>query len=94
MAAPEERWRRLEEIFHRALDLEREERGAYLDAACAGGKELRAEAEAMIGADTGAGERIEGAIHGTFELAAADSDGEERRRIGPYEVLREIGRAA
>jgi hypothetical protein len=36
-----ERWRKLEELFHAALEHEPSTRAAFLDAACAGDESLR-----------------------------------------------------
>jgi serine/threonine protein kinase len=52
-----ERWRRLQELFEVALDLPREERSAYLDRACGGDGELRAELERLLAAQSRAAAR-------------------------------------
>src|SRR2546425_3290508 len=43
-----ERWQRIEELYHAALDLEPSRRGAFLDAACAGDAELRHELDSLL----------------------------------------------
>ncbi len=45
-----ERWRRLEALFHEALALADEARPAWLDEACGGDAELRAEVESLLAA--------------------------------------------
>ena len=46
-----ERWQRIEAILDEALELPGEEHAAYLDQACAGDAEFRAEVEALLAAD-------------------------------------------
>src|SRR5690242_15992941 len=43
-----ERWRRVEELFHSALDRKAEDRDAFLDQACAGDDEIRREVESLL----------------------------------------------
>ncbi len=86
-----ERWRRLEELFTAASELPKSERGGFLAEACAGDQALRLEVEELIAASDGSQTRIEHAVRGAFELAAVETD-PERERIGPYRILREIGR--
>src|ERR1051325_2626694 len=43
-----ERWRKIEEIFEAASERGPRERAVYLDAACAGDAELRAEVESLL----------------------------------------------
>jgi tetratricopeptide (TPR) repeat protein len=87
-----ERWERMTELFHAAVALDRAARNAYLDAACAGDPELRAEVDRLISAYERAGSFI--------ERPAVASGGDDRgagpapagRRIGAYAIVREIGR--
>jgi hypothetical protein len=44
-----ERWRRADEIFDAALDLEAPQRAAYLESACAGDADLRALVDRLLG---------------------------------------------
>ena len=63
-----ERWRRVDELFERALDLESAERATFLDAACAGDTPLRREVEEMLRFDARAQDFIETPV---FGVAAA-----------------------
>jgi serine/threonine-protein kinase len=88
-----ERWQRIQELFHQTLEREPPERDRFLAAACGDHADLEAEVRDLIAAGDGAGGRIERAIHGTFELAAADRGATRAKlRIGPYQVLRQVGR--
>src|SRR6516162_6492059 len=46
-----ERWRKIEQLCHAALDREAGERPAFLDQTCAGDEELRRQVEALLGLD-------------------------------------------
>jgi serine/threonine-protein kinase len=93
-----DRWLRIEAILDQALDLPPEQRSPLLDEACAGDPVLRAEVEALLAADSGAGAFL-GVPIGEFapELlaeAAAEDESEEDligRQVGRYRLLREIG---
>jgi Protein kinase domain len=63
-----ERWRQVDELFERALDLEPGERATFLDAACAGDTPLRREVEEMLRFDVRAQDFIETPV---FGVAAA-----------------------
>jgi serine/threonine protein kinase len=45
---PSERWHQIEELYHAALEREPDQRGAFLDQACAGSGELRQEVESLL----------------------------------------------
>jgi len=90
-----ERWQRLEEIFQSALDCDPPSRAAWLDTACGDDHELRCEVDSLLTAHE----------HGEFDFTepAAFLDAlkvlEQRtarllegQRIGPYRVVRELGR--
>ncbi len=87
-------WRRVEEVFHAALERPAAERRRFLDEVCAGDPALRAEVEELLAAETGAREGwIEDAIRGALALADGDAPAEEiPAAIGPYRVLRPLGR--
>lgn len=89
-----ERWARVRDLFTAALDEPPgARRSAFLDRACGGDRELRAEAEAMLAADARSGSVLE-ATPGGLAAAVLLDPGEvpRARRIGPYRVLRELGR--
>ncbi|HEU4597513.1 MAG TPA: serine/threonine-protein kinase [Pyrinomonadaceae bacterium] len=63
----QERWRRVDELFEAALQMEARERERFLRAACAGDDRLRLEVEEMLRYDEKAAEFIETPV---FQLAA------------------------
>lgn len=74
--------RRPEDIFNDALDLDPEEREAFLAGACAGDENLRAEVESLL----------EVHDHEDRALRAPiDSPDTERTHIGPYRILDVLG---
>ena len=87
-----DRFRRCEELFHQAAALAGAERARFLEAACADDPALLAEVERLLHAHARAGEFIAGpAIARASDWVSTEEDW-SGRRIGPYRVLREIGR--
>jgi serine/threonine protein kinase/tetratricopeptide (TPR) repeat protein len=89
-AAPDDgRWDRVKELFHAALDRDRAERASFLDSACGADSGLRAEVESLV-------ENHERETTFMKSPAAADmaqpEPGWEGRRLGPYRVVKELGR--
>jgi serine/threonine protein kinase len=84
-----ERYREIRRIFEAALEVDPERRPAWLVEACKGDTALSASVEELLRADDIAGETE------AFDLALTISKEEgprfEGRRIGHYEVIREIG---
>ncbi len=85
------RWQRLEELFEQACELAPDDRNVWLEEHCADDADLRAQLEGMLAADAGADERLNHLI-GEAARRTTEGDGRESSRIGPYRVLREIGR--
>ena len=86
-----ERWSRLDALFHEALELPDERRGAFLDEACADDAGLRAELEELIESDPGGEaffQKYAGAISG---LATVLTTG-PGPTVGRYRLVRELGR--
>ena len=87
-------WSRVTDLFNAALEREPAERAAFLDRECGGDEALRAEVASLLAAHEGAG--------GFLDAPAAVAEGlmepegrtllEAGRRLGPYEVVREVGR--
>ncbi|MBZ5723533.1 MAG: protein kinase [Acidobacteriia bacterium] len=87
--APEERWQRVEELFHRASECAAEERSTLLEEWCAGDRALREEVESLLQAASEA-ERLAGVPQEPAEPPEA-----ERwigRTLGAFHLERLIGR--
>ena len=84
-----DRYRQIEDLFHAALARAPEARGAFLDDAC-DDADLRAAVERLLDAD----EEGEGVLVGPPVVAAlaAGPGGGTPRVVGPYRVLRPLGR--
>ncbi|HKR02078.1 MAG TPA: protein kinase, partial [Pyrinomonadaceae bacterium] len=99
-----ERWKEIEEVFQTAIDLPPRERRQYIVEACTGDDTLREQVEALVAQHDEAGDFIEEpvfAITGFEPIGDADAttlktesfeDPAIGRRIGSYQILREIGR--
>jgi eukaryotic-like serine/threonine-protein kinase len=92
-----ERWKQLDDLFHSALQLEPDERAAFLDEACAGDESLRKQVEALLAANGEAGSFIE---NPAFVFAAQALANKQHRpeansivgqSIGHYRILDALG---
>ncbi|HKW96403.1 MAG TPA: protein kinase [Bryobacteraceae bacterium] len=92
----EDRWQRVEEVFHRAADLAPAEREAFLESACAGDDRLRHEVESLLANDEASGEMLGTAVARAIEKLPDEppQTGEELigKTIGPYQVMSLIGK--
>lgn len=84
------RWQLLKDIIDSASHLPPSARAAYLREACAGDAALLAEAESLLGADEQAERLVERAVEAVVE-AWVDESSPVGRRLGAYEVVRELG---
>lgn len=86
--------RRADALFERALDLEVDQRAAFLDGACAGDPQLRDRVESLLRATEHTQERFSpgrAQEHGLFQIEQ-ELDEEPLERIDRYELLEEVGR--
>ena len=81
-----EQWRKIKEIVGSCLEREPEERGPFLDQACAQDRELRAEVESLLAAHADAGALSEN----PWATTATDAAGESQT-IGPYRLVHRLG---
>ena len=89
-----ESWKEVKQIFHAALDREPHQRGEFLNSACGGNQELRAEVEALIASHEESGAFIDAPA---FEVAADvltsnTSTVATGRAFGSYIVMSTLGR--
>ena len=88
-----DRWRRIEEVYHAALELASGERPAFLAEACAGDPALLQEVESLLGYESAAGDflekpALEDAATGLVTEAAPPP---KQWRLGGYEILSPLG---
>ncbi len=85
-----EKWDQAQRLFLAAADLAPSEQALFLNQCCADDLELRAEVESLIQSDTGSAECIAAAVESEasrlFDSQCRDD------RLGPYRVLRQLGR--
>lgn len=91
MPADAEHWRRASEILGEALDAPKEEREALIAAHCAGDEALAADVLKLLRADARAPASMEPFLREGL-LNAIDEAPTHETRIGPYRLVREIGR--
>jgi non-specific serine/threonine protein kinase/serine/threonine-protein kinase len=87
---PPDRWRRLEDLFHAALELPPEDRAAALAAACGDDADLLADVQRLLEADAHATTFVNGAAAGLERSAALVVPHDTQ--IGAYRIVRELGR--
>ena len=88
---PADRWLRIEQVYGEALDRDAAEREAYLDDACAGDADLRAEVASLLrfGAATGGFLNRPALLDAASGLAREDDD--PPPQIAGYEVKSLLG---
>jgi len=86
------RWQEIDRIFAEALEREPGARSEFLDEACAGDKQLRAEVESLIAHDVPeslvGGPAVEEA---TRLLSNENLRGPDLTAIGPYQIVKLLG---
>src|SRR5688572_28300806 len=89
-----ERWQRVKDVFHAALELPAADRAAFLSSRCAGDDDLRLEIESLMTSDERLGNFLQNSALQDAAALLTDDPVEpmEGRRIGPYRLLRELGR--
>ena len=88
-----EQWERIKELVEAGLEREGEARSCFLDQACAGEPSLRAEVVELIASHERAGSFMAAPAAEMTTRLLADEPAESLvgRRMGPYEVVKEIG---
>jgi eukaryotic-like serine/threonine-protein kinase len=88
-----ERWERVEQIYHAALDREPDQQAAYLEEACAGDDSLRKEVESLLACqDSAEGILKSPAIApAARDVSVRDSEELTGRTLSHYRILEKIG---
>jgi serine/threonine protein kinase len=89
-----ERWRRVKDVLGDALEMPADRRAAFLQSACSGDEDLRRRVEDLIAAESQSWTLADHADTPPPPAPEAGSPAREAsgRRIGHYEIVREIGR--
>lgn len=92
---PKERWARIDELFHAALERPVEQRSEFLASRCGGDTTLLRDVERLVDADaTDATGLSDGPVVEGFSASAlvdVDSDQHANERLGSYRLLKHIG---
>ena len=88
-----ERWQQIESVLQDALDRPPPERASFIDEACAGDHELKAEATSLITSYEEAVDFIErpAIVEDAHILLGSDIDDNLGREIGPYKIIERLG---
>jgi eukaryotic-like serine/threonine-protein kinase len=87
-----ERWRRIEDLLHEALEKAPNERRSFLDSVCAHDPDLRGEVESLLAYEQSSSGFLHSAVgEAVRAIEAASNPSAEGRRVGPYRIIRRIG---
>lgn len=90
-----ELWRRVEDLYHRALELDESGRAEFLEYSCRDDEALQHEVESLLAHEKAAEHFIESPALEVMGKLVANESGITRgapKRIGAYRIIREIGR--
>lgn len=93
-ATKQERWQRLDELFHAAIEQDPEAREDFVAEACRDDAELRHELESMLAHHDAAGDFIESPAYALAAEAVLSDESSEAlvgRVVGPYQILEVLG---
>src|SRR5580765_2778709 len=87
-----ERWQQVKQLLDQAIAFDAAERPSFLERQCGTDSELRSEVDSLLSAhdQAGSGFLRDPAINLSGNAAAAVAPARERR-IGPYQLVEEIG---
>src|ERR1700734_254997 len=84
----DQRWQRIERLFHEAADLTPSQRAQFLSRACSDDSELRRQVESLLANDKSKDDVLDAAVAKAVDQLPTLSPGS---RLGPYEILAPIG---
>ena len=82
---PQDRWKKVEETFHTAMERPAQERSAYLDSVCAGDVELRREVESLL-SELAESKGFMELPAGGLSIASLDLPSLEGRSLNHYQI--------
>jgi serine/threonine protein kinase/Tol biopolymer transport system component len=87
----QERWQKIEELFHEALERAPESRQAFLDVACGGDADLQRQVELLLAKAREAGSFLETPAMEDPAVTAIAAESLLGRQIGPYRIVSPLG---
>jgi eukaryotic-like serine/threonine-protein kinase len=88
-----ERWRKVEQLYHSALEREVSLRAAYVQEVCAGDEALRAEVESLLLHENGANSFLDAPALGAAAKILGEYRGQSMigRQLGSYQIVSLLG---
>jgi serine/threonine protein kinase len=86
-----ERWLKVEQVFHAALERPQEQRRAWLDGACSGDAELRGQVERLLSNEGRAGSFLERPAIDDVTVTETVAGSLLGRKFGPYQIASLLG---
>jgi len=90
-AADPDRWRRLDDLFHAACDLDPSARPAFLEQACGGDLDLQRQLESLLQSAEHSFGFLERPLEDAARQVAAAASAAPGDRIGPYRIVQSLG---
>jgi serine/threonine protein kinase len=87
----QELWRKVEELFHAALERAPEARQEFLDGACGTDSEVRRQVELLLSKEQRAGSFLEKPAMGESTLTLTAKRSLLGRQVGPYRIVSPLG---
>ena len=87
----QEHWRKVEELFHAALECAPEARPKFLDRACSGDTDLRRQVELLLAKEEQAGSFLEVPAIEDMQVTLTAAGSLLGRQFGPYHILSPLG---
>ena len=87
----QERWRRVEGLFHAALEREPEARQAFLEVACGGDTDLRRQVKLLLANEEEAGSFLETPAMRDMPVTQTAPAALAGRQFGPYRIVSPLG---
>jgi serine/threonine protein kinase len=87
----QELWRKVEELFHAALERTPVERQAFLDGICGADTDLRREVELMLAKGEQAGSFLEVPAIGNLPVTLREAGSLVGRQFGTYHIVSQLG---
>jgi len=83
-----DRWAQIEELFHRAVECDPQQRTHLLHEACDGDPQLRREVEVLLASEESASDRMQAAVHSGLDAMAFPLGG---KTISHYRIMDGLG---
>jgi hypothetical protein len=90
-AMEQELWRKVEELFHAALELTPDARQTFLDGTCNGDIDLRRQVDQLLAKEKEAGSFLERPAIEDMPVVLTDAESLLGQHFGPYQIVSPLG---